>query len=84
MKYNYLITFRSITYAQKAQQLLEQANIECQLRRTPKELSTRGCGYCLHIPGGAALGAVELLQDRGITFGKVFAMTGGGAEERVL
>ena len=83
MKLNYLITFRSITFAQKAEAVLHRANIDCQMRRTPRELSTQGCGYCLYIRGSDALAAVELLRDREITFGKVYAMGSGGMEERM-
>lgn len=84
MKFNYLITFRSITYAQKAEALLNRADIDCRLRRTPRQLSARGCGYCVSIRGGDALAVVELLREHEITFGKIYAMEHGGMEERML
>lgn len=84
MKFNYLITFRSITYAQKAEGILLRASIDCRLQRTPRELSTRGCGYCLYIRGGDALAAVELLRNQQIMFGKIYALGSGGMEERML
>ena len=84
MKFNYLITFRSITFAQKAEAVLRRADIDCRLQRTPRELSTRGCGYCLQLRGSDALAAVELLRNRDILFGKLYAMGSGGMEERML
>ena len=49
MKQDWLITFRSVTLAQKGERALKQAEIFCSLQRTPKMLSERGCGYCLRI-----------------------------------
>lgn len=85
MKYNWLITFRSVTFAQKGERLLKKTGIECTLQRTPRELSERGCGYCLRIRARDAMTAVELLRENGVTYGKTYAMTEGGRpEERVL
>ena len=49
MKQDWLITFRSVTLAQKGERALKQAEIFCSLQRTPKMLSERGCGYCLRL-----------------------------------
>ncbi len=85
MKYNWLITFRSVTFAQKGERLLKNKGIDCAMQRTPKELSKRGCGYCLRIQAKDAMTAVELLQDNAISYGKTYAMTEGGRpEERML
>ncbi len=84
MKLDFLITFRSITYAQQGERALQKLGIDCQLRRTPRELTSRGCGYCLTIPGRDALAAVELLRSRQIPFGKVYAQNAGKMEEREL
>ena len=85
MKFDWLITFRSITYAQRGERALRGIGIECLLTRTPRELSNRGCGYCLKIRGRDALAAVELLRDKEIVFGKVYAAAETGKmEERVL
>ncbi|MBP3478347.1 MAG: DUF3343 domain-containing protein, partial [Oscillospiraceae bacterium] len=43
MKY-YYITFRSVTFAQKAERALKRAGMDCTMQRTPRELSQRGCG----------------------------------------
>lgn len=85
MNHQWLITFRSVTYAQKAERLLKNAGILCALQRTPKELSNRGCGYCLRLQGREALKAAQLLQDAQLPYEKVYALTDRGIpEERVL
>lgn len=83
MKQNWLITFRSVTFAQKAERALTKAGIFCAMRRTPKELSKRGCGYCLRLRGADALAAVHLLREQEVSYGKIYAiMEDGRIEER--
>lgn len=84
MKYDYLITFRSITYAQRGQKALSTAGIAAHLRRTPRELSSRGCGYCLMVGQEDARRAAEVLQQQNIAYGKVYRRTERGLEERSL
>jgi len=85
MKHNWLITFRSVTFAQKGERLLKNMGIDCSMQRTPKELSKRGCGYCLRLQAKDAMAAVELLQEHSVSYGKIYALTEGGRpEERVL
>ena len=85
MKNNWLITFRSVTFAQKAQSALNKADIPCTMQRTPRELSQRGCGYCLRVRSADALAAVQLLQERQISYGKTYALTDDGKlEEREI
>ena len=84
MKADYLITFRSITFAQRAQVALKRIGIENRLQRTPRTLSSRGCGYCLLLEGRDALAAVEILRPQDVDFGKVYAITATGMEERHL
>lgn len=85
MKLDWLITFRSVTYAQRAEQAFRSVGIDTMLRRTPKELSNRGCGYGLRVQGKDVLAAVELLREKGIAFGKVYAQgRDGKMEERAV
>lgn len=78
---NYIITFRSVTYAQKGERVLKRSGIDCFLRRTPKELTNKSCGYCLQLRPGDIARAVELLQGQ-VQFGKVYGMDyDGGFEE---
>ena len=74
MKLEWLITFRSITAAQKAERLLKRADIFCGLQRTPKQLSERGCGYCLRVRSEQGMFAVKLLREQKLTYGKVYAL----------
>ena len=82
MNHQWLITFRSVTFAQKALRLLQQLRIYATMQRTPRELSQRGCGYCLRLSENQVLQAVEILRQRGAEFGKVYAITHDGLEER--
>lgn len=80
MKLSY-ITFRSVTYAQKAERILKKAGLECTLQRTPKELSVRGCGYCLGLHPGQVGWAAHLLDAEKVDYGKLYASTAEGYEE---
>ena len=85
MKNDWLITFRSITFAQKGEGKLRQAGIFCDLHRTPRLLSERGCGYCLRLRGTDAMQAVELLRREKLPYEKLYALKeDGSTEERVL
>lgn len=46
----YVIAFPSITYALKAQRLLNSNGYYCEVQRTPKELAL-GCGYSIIVEG---------------------------------
>ena len=84
MKFCY-ITFRSVTFAQSAQRALRKAGIETTLKRTPKTLEQRGCGYCLQLRQWEAVAAVQLLKQQNREFGKLYAIgPEGNAEEVVL
>ena len=78
---SYYITFRSVTFAQKAEGILKRAGIACTLRRTPKWMEERGCGYCLHLHRGELQSAVSLLRESGTAFRKVYAQQPSGALE---
>lgn len=80
----YYITFRSITPAQRGQQVLRQGGIICTLQRTKRSMEERGCGYSLRIRAEDINLAVELLRGSGVTFGKIFKDGENGAEELML
>ena len=82
MSMDWMITFRSITFAQRGQTALRRVGIETALQRTPKSLSNRGCGYCLLLNGKDIFLAVEILRQSQIDYGKVYAKTAAGMEER--
>lgn len=85
MKQEWLITFRSITFAQRAQRVLQAGHISCRLQRTPKRLSERGCGYCLRLLGMDMPVAMERLRQEQLPYGKLYAVgEDGSMEEHVL
>ena len=85
MKNDWLITFRSVTFAQKGERALKDKGINTILQRTPRNLSEKGCGYCLYVRERDVFSAVDELRSKQIAFGKIYATTPGGAmEERLL
>lgn len=79
----YLITFRSITPAQRGEALLRRGQISCTLRRTPGWLQDKGCGYSLRLSKENVLGAVSLLRSAQIPFQKVYYQPEKGSAEEV-
>lgn len=69
---NGMITFRSITYAQRGLQTLNAAGIYAQMRRTPRQLEQQGCGYCLVLDRKKLTQASDLLRRYGIDYRKVY------------
>ena len=82
---NYLFTFRSVTFAQKGERVLKRAGIDCFVRRTPKVLTNKECGYCLQIRPWDFQRALEQLQTAQVQFVKVYGMNyDGGFEEMAV
>ena len=79
---DYLITFRSITPAQRARDLLFHQGISAGLQRTPRALAQRGCGYSLRVQDVER--AVCLLRERGVSYNNVFRLLPGGKVEEVV
>jgi len=75
----YCITFRSITFAQRGERMLQQASVGCSLQRTPKWMEEKGCGYCLRLSRHQLAEAVRLLRSGKIPFRKVYDLEPGGA-----
>ena len=70
------ITFRSVTYAQRGEQVLRSAGIGSNLQRTPKWMQEQGCGYCLRLRLDQVQRAVEQLRQSGA--GRLWRRHGGG------
>lgn len=78
----YMITFRSVTPAQRAEGAVRRGGIPCTLQRTPGFMREQGCGYSLVIRYPDASEAVEILRQEKISFQKIyFRKAGGGFEE---
>ncbi len=80
----YQITFRSVTYAQRGERLLNQQGIGCRLHRTPRQMQERGCGYSLRLRTADIYGAVALLQGAQLPLRRVYWMDKGGHWEEVF
>ena len=81
----FYITFRSVTFAQRGEQVLEKGGVRCSLQRTPKWMEERGCGYCLRL-WTDDLGYVgSLLRRERVLYRKLYAqLEDGTLEERSL
>lgn len=81
----YLITFRSVTYAQRGERSLMRHGITCDVMRTPKWMEEQGCGYGLRLRTANIYNSLEYLQRDGISWRKVYAYSRDGrAEELTL
>ena len=71
MKYC-LITFRSVTPAQRAEAALRRAGVECNIQRTPKWMEEQGCGYSLRLRAKDLQMALEMLRREEVPFRKIY------------
>ena len=79
----YFITFRSVTFAQRGEQVLNKAGTRCTLQRTPRWMESQGCGYSLRIWTADVKASVELLRDEGVPMRKVYVQGDNGVLEEV-
>ena len=79
-----MITFRSVTPAQRAEGLLRRAGIWCLLGRTPRYMEEQGCGYSLRVRQKDVSAAVQMLQENHITLRRVYGMQEDGKPGEVL
>lgn len=81
----YFITFRSVTFAQRGEQVLKQQGIHCTLLRTPKWMEVQGCGYSLRLWTADIRSGVELLRKQNVPMRKVYIQLADGTlEEREI
>ena len=79
----YVITFRSVTLAQRGEGLFMKKGIRCSLQRTPRWMEEQGCGYCLRLRTEDIGTAVRLLRSNRIGFRKIYLQLPEGAVEEV-
>lgn len=79
----YWITFSSITPAQRGEGVLKRNRIFCTLRRTPRWMEAKGCGYSLQVRPNDWEFAVAILKNENISFRKVYKMQPDGQGEEV-
>lgn len=84
MKQEWLITFRSVTFAQRAERALRNHRIESRLQRTPKHLTERGCGYCLRLQQMQVPMAMTIMSQERLPYEKLYAIGEDGSVEEQL
>ncbi|MBQ3492124.1 MAG: DUF3343 domain-containing protein [Oscillospiraceae bacterium] len=78
-----MITFRSVTPAQRAEDMLRRAGVECTIQRTPKWMEEKGCGYSLQMACEDMMAATMLLRQAGISYRKVYSLRENGTPEEL-
>ena len=78
-----MITFSTLSQAQRAARVLERAGYTVTIRRIPADLSRSGCGYAITLRR-AAYEAVALLKTDGLWTGKLFRREGEEPFREVL
>lgn len=76
------ITFRSVTYAQRGESVLQSAGIRCALQRARNWMRERGCGYCLRLREEDLGRALETLERASVTMGRVWLQDASGRVEQ--
>lgn len=80
----YFITFRSITYAQRAERLLNRAGFRCRIQRSQRWMAEKGCGYSLRLRTERPEKAVALLRQEELPIGKVYWQRENAALEELV
>ena len=77
----YLFSLRSITTAQRMQQILERTGIKAGIQRAPAMLSQKGCAYVLRVSAVRYRDALDLLKQQGMSPVGIFAYQNGTYQE---
>ncbi|MBQ6852095.1 MAG: DUF3343 domain-containing protein [Oscillospiraceae bacterium] len=78
-----MITFRSVTPAQRGEGLLRRAGMDCSIQRTPRWMEEQGCGYSLRIRCQDVMPALEILRSNDVSFRKVYLKRENGKMEEL-
>jgi hypothetical protein len=81
--YFYYITFRSVTYAQRAEKLLNRQGFRVNLMRTPRWMEEQGCGYALKLWTDSIASAAGLLREHKIQLRRIYVQPEDGQLEEV-
>ena len=57
--FEYYFTFRAVTPAQSARNVLHSGGVAAAIGRAPRQLSMQGCGYVLRVAPQAGLRALS-------------------------
>ena len=80
----YYFTFRSVTHAQRGEQMLNQSGIRAVMLRTPKWMENQGCGYSLRIRTGDPHAISRQLKEKGLQFRRIYLQNPDGTLEEVV
>lgn len=80
---NCIITFRSVTPAQRAEGVLKRAGIDCTTQRTPRWMEEKGCGYSVRMDCSDMMAASMFLRNAGVSFRKAYSLNSNGAPEEL-
>lgn len=82
MKFS-LITFRSVTPAQRGEKHLQRMGYDCSLLRTPRWMQEQGCGYSIRVRNADVQQCVQIFREIGIPFQKIYLLRDNGATEEL-
>ena len=68
----YYLTFRSVTYAQRGEKLLNRNGYRCTIQRTPRWMEEQGCGYALRVWTQDIGSALKLLQENQLQIKRIY------------
>ena len=81
----YYLTFRSVTPAQRGENLLRKMGFRCAIQRTPRWMEAQGCGYALRVWTRDIAICLELLRSQKLLPRRVYVQgVDGQLEELVL
>jgi len=78
-----MITFRSVTPAQRGEGIVKRAGFDCSIQRTPRWMEEQGCGYSLRLRCMDVMPALELLRGADVPFRKVYLRRENGKIEEL-
>ena len=65
---NYLLLFKSLTAAQRAEKVLKYKGIPAKISRVPGEIPTNGCTYCIKIDETVLYKSLNALNNAELLF----------------
>ncbi len=80
---SYYITFRSVTFAQRGERILNRNGFRCTLQRTPRWMEEQGCGYALRLWSEDPAVAVNLLRRHNIPLRRLYIQGADGQLEEM-
>lgn len=78
---HYLFLAKSVTTAQRMQQILERSGVHSAVSRAPTGLSKQGCAYAVRVGKTQYKQARVSLKDAGIALSGIYLWIGGSYRE---